>query len=354
LRLSALTLLASVPGAVVLARGRFRETVPDQRYLWHWGDVDSSEVRLLGAGQGYYRNMRDVVCPICNGRGRTVLYGPKLPAKFDETAPPPPYSAHYQINRCANCGLTYSSPVMDDRGVSRLYQGSSEINVSPGEEDNVRRTMALYYRLASPHLRGRERVLDIGCDMGFMLEAAKTDGFKELHGVEPVPAARSIAETIEGTIVTGKFFEQTHYPADYFDLITLIHVLDHLYDPRVVLRQARKNLRPEGLILAVVHNVRSLLGLLLGERFPIFNLYHHYFFNKDTLAELFRRQGYEVVKVMATRNCYSLGFFAQRLPGLPGSFQQAAFRGLQLLRVADIPITIPIGNIGIVARRLAR
>jgi SAM-dependent methyltransferase len=298
--------------------------------------------------------MRDVVCPICNGRGRTVLYGPKLPAKFDETAPPPPYSAHYQINRCANCGLTYSSPVMDDRGVSRLYQDSSEINVSPGEEDNVRRTMALYYRLASPHLRGRERVLDIGCDMGFMLEAAKTDGFKELHGVEPVPAARSIAETIEGTIVTGKFFEQTHYPADYFDLITLIHVLDHLYDPRVVLRQARKNLRPEGLILAVVHNVRSLLGLLLGERFPIFNLYHHYFFNKDTLAELFRRQGYEVVKVMATRNCYSLGFFAQRLPGLPGSFQQAAFRGLQLLRVADIPITIPIGNIGIVARRLAR
>jgi SAM-dependent methyltransferase len=298
--------------------------------------------------------MRDVVCPICNGRGRTVLYGPKLPAKFDETAPPPPYSAHYQINRCANCGLTYSSPVMDDRGVSRLYQDSSEINVSPGEEDNVRRTMALYYRLASPHLHGRERVLDIGCDVGFMLEAAKTDGFKELHGIEPVPAARSIAETIEGTIVTGKFFEQTHYPADYFDLITLIHVLDHLYDPRVVLRQARKNLRPEGLILAVVHNVRSLLGLLLGERFPIFNLYHHYFFNKDTLAELFRRQGYEVVKVMATRNCYSLGFFAQRLPGLPGLFQQAAFRGLQLLRVADIPITIPIGNIGIVARRPAR
>jgi SAM-dependent methyltransferase len=298
--------------------------------------------------------MRDVVCPICNSHSATVLYGAKLPAKFDETAPPSPYSAHYQINRCANCGLTYSSPVMDDPGVSRLYQNSSETNVSPGEEENVRRTMALYYRLAASHLRGRERVLDIGCDMGFMLEAAKTDGFKELHGIEPVPAARSIAETIEGSIVTDKFFEQTHYPANYFDLITLIHVLDHLYDPRAVLRQARKNLRPEGLILAVVHNVRSLLARLLGERFPIFNLYHHYFFDKNTLAELFRRQGYEVVKVVATRNCYSLGFFAQRLPGLPSSFGQAAFRGLQALRAADIPITIPVGNIGIVARRPAR
>ena len=105
--------------------------------------------------------------------------------------------------------------------------------------------------------------------------------------------------------------------------------------------------------MAVVHNVGSLLGRLVGERFPVFNLYHHFFFDKNTLAELFRRQGYEVVKVVATRNRYSLGFFAQRLPGLPNSLRQAGLRGLQMLRVADIPITIPVGNIGIVARRPA-
>jgi SAM-dependent methyltransferase len=297
--------------------------------------------------------MREIGCPICHTRSATILYGPTLPANFDEAAPPSPYSAHYQINRCMNCGLTYSSPVMDELGVSKLYQDSRETNVSSGEEDNVRRTMVLYYRLAASHLRARERVLDVGCDIGFMLEAAKSDGFKELHGIEPVPAARTVAETVEGAIVTDKFFEQTDYPTDYFDLITLIHVLDHLYDPRVVLQRARKNLRPGGLVLAVVHNVRSLLGVLLGERFPIFNLYHHYFFNQDTLAELFRGQGYEVVKVMATRNCYSLGFFAQRLPGLPSSVRRAAFRSLQALRLADIPITIPVGNIGIVARRPA-
>lgn len=297
--------------------------------------------------------MRDIVCPICNCRASTVLYGAKLPADFDETAPPSPYAAHYQINRCVDCGLTYSSPVMDDRGVSRLYEGSSETNVSPGEEDNVRHTMALYYQLAAPHLRGRERMLDVGCDMGFLLEAAKADGFKELHGIEPVPAARRVAETVEGAIVTDRFFERADYPSDYFDLISLIHVLDHLYDPRVVLRRALTNLRPGGVVVAVVHNVGSLLGLLLGERFPIFNLYHHFFFEKKTLAELFRRQGYEVVKVAATRNRYSFGFFAQRLPGLPESLRQATLRGLEMLRVANIPITIPVGNIGIVARRPA-
>lgn len=297
--------------------------------------------------------MREIVCPICNERHGRILYGAKLPAVFDETAPPSPYSAHYQINRCENCGLTYSSPVMDDRGVSKLYEELSETNVTPGEEDNVRRTMALYYRLAASYLRGRERMLDIGCDMGFMLEAAKADGFRELHGIEPVPAARCIAQAIEGATITDKFFEATDYAANHFDLITLIHVLDHLYDPRIVLQRALKTLRPGGVVVAVVHNVRSLLGLILGERFPVFNLYHHYFFNKDTLAELFRRQGFEVVKVVATRNCYSLGFFAQRLPAVPDALRQAAFRGLQAVRAADIPITIPVGNIGIVARRPA-
>src|SRR5215813_615359 len=121
--------------------------------------------------------MREISCPVCNDRHATILYGSKLPAHFDETRPPSPYAAHYQINRCGSCGLTYSSPIMDERGVRKLYEESSEANVAAGEENNVRTTMAHYYRLAATHLRGRERVLDVGCDMGFLLEAASADGF---------------------------------------------------------------------------------------------------------------------------------------------------------------------------------
>ncbi|MFI4987730.1 MAG: class I SAM-dependent methyltransferase, partial [Alphaproteobacteria bacterium] len=238
--------------------------------------------------------MREIVCPICNGTERCLVFRSALPPAFDESAPPSPYSAHYQINRCAGCGLIHSSPIMDEAGVSALYANSSETNVLPGEEDNVRRTMARYYRLARPYLPGRERMLDVGCDMGFLLEAAQHDGFREVHGTEPNPTARRIAARIPGANILDRFFEQTSYPALYFDLITLIHVLDHLFDPRVVLVRALGNLKPGGVIVAVVHNVESLLSRILGERFPIFNLYHHYFFSKKSLAELFRRHGFEV------------------------------------------------------------
>ena len=136
--------------------------------------------------------MREIICPICGGADKTVVYESRLSPAFDETTPPSPYSSHYRINRCA-CGLLYSSPIMDEVGVAALYEKSSETNVAPGEEDNVRRTMRLYFELAVPHLAARERVLDIGCDMGFLLEAARAAGFVELHGIEPNPVARRIA-----------------------------------------------------------------------------------------------------------------------------------------------------------------
>jgi len=240
---------------------------------------------------------------------------------------------------------------MDEAGVAALYKESSETNVSAGEEDNVRRTMALYYRLAAPHIPGRQRMLDVGCDMGFLLEAAKADGFAEICGIEPNPIARCIAEQRLRIGISDRFFEGTDYPADFFDLVTLIHVLDHLVDPRIVLRRALANLRPGGVVVAVVHNAGALLCRLLGEKYPIFNLYHHYFFDKKTLAELFRRQGYEVVRVVSTYNCYSLGFFVKRVPGLPESLRKILFRILDAIGLASISLTIPVGNIGIVARR---
>jgi SAM-dependent methyltransferase len=296
--------------------------------------------------------MREISCPICSrDEKRTVLFGARLPADVGEAAPPPPYSGHYQINQCVGCGLIFSSPIMDDRGVAALYEKSSEANVQPGEEDNVRRTMAHYYRLAAPHLAGRMRMLDIGCDMGFLLEAARADGFAEVYGIEPVPVARRVAQAIPGARISEHFFETTTYPCDYFDLITLIHVLDHLDDPRVVLKKAMDNLRPGGLMVAVVHNIESLLYRVLGERFPIFNFYHHYFFSKRTLGELFRRQGFEVVKVVSTKNCYSLGFFAQRMPGVPDPMRQLTYRTLRSVGLAQVSLMIPIGNIGIIVRR---
>jgi SAM-dependent methyltransferase len=297
--------------------------------------------------------MRKNDCPICVAASARILFKSTLPADFNEAWPIQPYSAHYRIMQCEGCGVLFSDPVMDEAGVARLYTEARETNVIAGEEENVARTMRGYYRLAAPHLRGRGRMLDVGCDTGLLLQAAREDGFAELYGIEPVSAARAQAQLIPGSHISRTFFENADYPADHFDLICFIHVLDHLFRPRVALRKAFTHLRPGGIVVAVVHNVRSLLFYLLRERFPVFNLYHHYFFDPKTLAALFTAEGYEVIGVERTRNCYSLGFYVSRLPGAPESIRNAIGAVLKTVGLTRLPVTIPVGNIAIVARRPA-
>ena len=118
-----------------------------------------------------------------------------------------------------------------------------------------------------------------------------------------------------------------------------------------VLKKAYKELKPGGIAFAVVHDVECLVARLSGERFPPYNLYHHYFFSKKTLRKLLEAAGFQVITVEPTLNCYSLGFFLEKAPRFPG--KQFVSRLLEKTRLARLRLTVPIGNIGITARKTA-
>jgi 2-polyprenyl-3-methyl-5-hydroxy-6-metoxy-1,4-benzoquinol methylase len=290
-------------------------------------------------------------CPICGGTSQNTVYRSNIDFEKIARGEVKPYGAHYSIKQCDQCGLMLSNPVFIEEQVKRLYEKAETTNVNEDEEDNVRRTMRYYYKLVQPFLTHKEKMLDIGCDLGFLLEAASEDGFTELHGTEPNPLARRRAEKIPGSVITEKFYEEQYYPEESFDLISLIHVLDHVYNPNDVLARAYSQLKPGGFLIAVVHNVECLLKKLLGEKFPVFNLYHHYFFSKKTLRALGESVGYEVKDVVSTKNCYSLKFFTKKFPFMPGFIKNPLAGFFSLIGLGSLPITVPVGNIGIIARR---
>jgi SAM-dependent methyltransferase len=295
--------------------------------------------------------MREVACGNCGCTDRRVVYAGTLPPGPELRFPLDPYSARYQINRCSRCGLLYASPILEEKLVGRLYTEVSGVNVAAGEEHNVRRTMELYYQTVRRHIRQKRRYLDIGCDVGLLLEAARRDGFGEIHGIEPVPAAAAVARQVAGARISTRFYEEEPYPDDHFDLITLIHVLDHLVELDSVLSRVQRQLAPGGIVFAVVHDSGSLLARVTGSRFPPFNLYHHFYFSKETLADLFRRRSFSVLDTAATMNCYSLSFLARRAPVVPAALRPAVASAARRLGLDGVDVTLPLGNIGVVARR---
>jgi 2-polyprenyl-3-methyl-5-hydroxy-6-metoxy-1,4-benzoquinol methylase len=93
-----------------------------------------------------------------------------------------------------------------------------------------------------------------------------------------------------------------------FDAILCLDVLEHLADPWSVLGRLREYLRPDGVVIASVPNVRhhSVVGPLLlrgrweYESWGILDKTHLRFFTRDSAIQLFVRQGFDVERVMAT------------------------------------------------------
>lgn len=156
---------------------------------------------------------------------------------------------------------------------------------------------------------------------------------------------------LPGAVITDKFYEEQEYPDSYFDLIAVIHVLDHMLDARLFFERALKQLKPGGILIAVVHNVDSLMRKLLGERFPVFDLLHTYFFSKSTLRALAETVGYDVKDVVSTKNVYSLNYYTKKCPFLPRFMRNGLARMMSWTPLGRLTFGIRLGNIGIIAQR---
>lgn len=131
------------------------------------------------------------------------------------------------------------------------------------------------------HAPARARVLDCGAGRGAFSARLHAAGF----AVEAVEVRASVFEATDVPChpldLNGAFAEALEAraqaagaPAPLFDAICAIEVLEHLENPRHLLRQCRRLLRPGGLLLITTPNVESLpsrLKFLRSGRLQLFD-----------------------------------------------------------------------------------
>jgi SAM-dependent methyltransferase len=112
--------------------------------------------------------------------------------------------------------------------------------------ERLKRIQAL---LPGESAAGAPKLLDIGCAYGPFLVAAKEAGFSPL-GIDPAEdAVRYIRETLKLEARQG-FFPETEIPVpkEGFDAVCLWYVIEHFREPRRALAEARRLLRPGGVL----------------------------------------------------------------------------------------------------------
>lgn len=143
------------------------------------------------------------------------------------------------------------------------------------------------------------RLLDVGCSSGAFLMAARAVGM-DAEGVEISPEASDAARRAGFRVHTG-LLADARFPDASFDAIALIELLEHLREPRALLAECRRVLRPGGVVMATTPNGASWTARAMGARWDVFSLPgmggHVSFFNPGSLKLLAARAGFEVARL---------------------------------------------------------
>jgi methionine biosynthesis protein MetW len=154
-------------------------------------------------------------------------------------------------------------------------------------------------------LEGGRRLLDIGCwNGGFLTRVQKAGLYQELHGVdvtaEAVEAARKRGVEAQTVDLNS---DPLPFPDQHFDGVTILAVLEHVFDPYSVIHEVHRVLRPRGELVIDVPNAASLTNRvrILSGRIPVTSADtgwdggHLHYFTKHALDRFLRAEGFDVL-----------------------------------------------------------
>jgi len=147
------------------------------------------------------------------------------------------------------------------------------------------------------HLKDDARILDVGCGDGFHLGLLRQYGNKtwKLEGVDLDQKAVKAATKAGLDVHLGRV-QDVNLPENSYDMVFMIQTIEHLEDPRQVLKTIFRLLREGGQLIIVTDNTDSIdfnwfkNGHWGGYHFPR----HFNLFNRNSLTKLALDVGYDI------------------------------------------------------------
>jgi SAM-dependent methyltransferase len=227
----------------------------------------------------------------------------------------------FLFDRCASCGFVFDNPRLTQASIAEHY---SRLEQYDGWLQNLDARNKLCKRRLSKMLPdiAQGSLIDIGAGIGQFLAIAQSS-FSSVRGIELSESAVRIAKKYYGLSIDHGTIEELHLPT--FDNLTMIHVLEHVINPKDTLKRCYDILNPKGRLFICVPNdlrawssklsaiksrIRSILyainsrignsnyspitGLARGGTEQEIHLSH---FTRETLVFAVRQAGFKVLKV---------------------------------------------------------
>ncbi len=228
-------------------------------------------------------SVRNQDCPLCGSDSKVVFE-----------------AKGFSVLDCLACGHRFAEVAAGEQHVAEVYgdeyfsgggAGYSDY-LAEGEMLNLRGRM--YAEKLAKILPDKGRLLDVGAAAGFILRGFVDSGWQGT-GLEPnAEMAKFGAKALGLHIRRGSL--ETFETKDKFDVVSMIQVAAHFYDPRAAFERARDLLSDGGILLIETWNRDSVSARVFGKN------WHEYsppsvlqFFSEKGLTAFLQGIGFEKV-----------------------------------------------------------
>jgi 2-polyprenyl-3-methyl-5-hydroxy-6-metoxy-1,4-benzoquinol methylase len=259
-----------------------------------------------------------------------------------------------QVNRivkCGNCGLMYANPLQRPPDVDLIKEWDATWVLEHGitrdrwrlEKESLQvRDYRSTRKLLARNFPARGTLVEVGSGLGFLLNFFREDGWNTL-GIEPNGGLCLFAQqefhlrTLRGTL------SDVNLESASADVVTMIHVIEHVPDPMSVFREVHRVLRPGGWFVVETPRYDTLMFRILGRRERSLSCDGHiYFFTTKTLARMAANVGFNIVRtdcvgrsLTLERLLYNLGVVTKS-----GAAQRGLGKISKLMRLNRVGLTL--------------
>jgi len=229
----------------------------------------------------------------------------------------------FDICGCPQCLFATTIPQPQPSEIGKYYATEEYVSHSDTKKGIVNK---LYHQIRKRNTQRKlahvnncakqaGNLLDMGCGTGYFLSVCKQSGWN-VEGVEVSDIARSKAEERIGqklhTSLDALLTEEKR-----FDVITLWHVFEHLYDINASFLQLKKLLKPQGVLVLALPNPASFDAQHYQQFWAAYDAPRHLsHFQPETIKMLAQKHGMNVSSVRPMRfDAFYISILSEKLKG---------------------------------------
>ncbi|PJZ56477.1 class I SAM-dependent methyltransferase [Leptospira barantonii] len=224
----------------------------------------------------------DETCPCCQTKDWKFLYHSSF------------QNYNIPIYLCSSCGLQtqYPRPEASSLYTEEYYSGGADFSYR--DERQTERFDRYVWNARLKNIQRFKRTgefLDVGCSFGGFLNCAKEAGWR-VTGVEISSYSAEVSRSRGFKVYQGEFLD-ADLPENFFDVVTLVEVIEHLSEPSKVFQKLNRILKPGGLLLLQTANFEGWQAIDSGPAYHYYLPGHFYYYSESNLKKILDRSGFQ-------------------------------------------------------------